>query len=125
MRRLRMTIGDHVVHAELYDTPTAEAIYSAAPFSARLKTWGEELEFAAPFERWREPGARRSARRQELIYSVDRRLIAIEMGPDGSDADADLPLAQPCNIFGRAVEDLAPLRDVLSGQTIRLERAED
>ena len=125
MRRLRMTIGDHIVHAELYDTPTAEAIYSAAPFSARLKTWGEELEFAVPVERWREPDARRSARRQELVYSVDRGLVAIEMGPDDSDDDADLPLAQPCNVFGRAVEDLAPLRHVWSGETIRLEREEE
>ena len=66
-------------------------------------------------------------RRRELVYSVDRRLVTIEMGPDGSDVDGDgdLALAQPCNVFGRAVEDLAPLRDVLSGETIRLERAED
>lgn len=125
MRRLRMTIGEHVVHAELYDTPTAEAIYSAAPFSARLRTWGEELEFAVPVERWREPDARRSARRQELVYSVDRGLVAIEIGPDDSSDDADLPLAQLCNVFGRAVGDLGPLRRVWSGETIRLERAED
>ena len=31
MRRLKMTIGRVTLHAELFDTPTADAIYAAAP----------------------------------------------------------------------------------------------
>lgn len=124
MRRLRMTIGEHVVHAELYDTPTADAIFSAAPFRSKLKSWGQELEFKVPVERWREADARESVRRQELIYSCERGLVSIEIGPEDG-ADDQVPLAQPCNVFGRAIDDVTPLRHVWSGQTILLEPLHD
>ena len=35
MRQLTMTIGEVVIRAELFDTPTADALYAAAPFQAR------------------------------------------------------------------------------------------
>lgn len=35
MRRIRMTIGSVVLEAELFGTPTAEAIWNALPFSSR------------------------------------------------------------------------------------------
>ena len=37
-KKLKLTIGKVVLTAELFDTPTAAALYAAAPFGARAQT---------------------------------------------------------------------------------------
>ena len=48
MRKLKMTIGGVAITAELFDTPTADAIYQNLPFSSTARTWGEEVYFDTP-----------------------------------------------------------------------------
>lgn len=124
MRRLRLTIGSTVIHAELYDTPTADALYDAAPFTSRAMTWGEEVVFTTPVQRWREADARRTVRPNELAFWVDKDAVAIELGPDSHMRD-DVPLAVPCNVWGRTVEDVERLRSTRSGAPILFERDEE
>ena len=38
-RQIRMTIGSVTLEAELLDTPTAEAIWNALPFTSKANTW--------------------------------------------------------------------------------------
>ena len=123
MRRLRLTIGSTVIHAELYDTPTADALYAAAPFTSRAMTWGEEVVFTTPVQRWREADARRAVKPNELAFWVDKDAVAIELGPDA--VTDEVPLSVPCNVWGRCVEDVEQLRSVMSGALILLERVEE
>ena len=58
MRVLKLTIGEVVIRAELLDTPTAEALWAAAPFEARAATWGEEVYFTTPVSLAREADAK-------------------------------------------------------------------
>ena len=39
MRKLKMTIGGVEITAELFDTPTADAIFDTLPFSSTARTW--------------------------------------------------------------------------------------
>ncbi|MDO8705781.1 MAG: hypothetical protein Q7J84_12635 [Sulfuricaulis sp.] len=41
-----MTIGTVVLEAELFDTPTAEAIWNALPFSSK---WRRSVRFRSSF----------------------------------------------------------------------------
>jgi uncharacterized protein len=124
MRELKMTIGPVVIRAELLDTPTADALWTAAPFEARASTWGDEVYFRTPVALTREAGAKDVVEPGELAFWPDGDAIAIGFGPTPISRGAECRLASPCNIWGRALDDVQALRAVKSGAAIKVERAD-
>jgi hypothetical protein len=123
LRQLKLSIGDVVIRAELFETPTAEALYEAAPFEARASTWGDEVYFATPVSPAREADARAVVEPGELAFWPDGDAIAIGFGRTPISQGDECRLASPCNIWGRAQDDVKALRSVRSGAAIRVERA--
>ena len=123
MRRLKMTIGSVVVTAELFDTPTADALYAAAPFTSRARTWGEEVYFPAPVTLMREADARAAVEAGELAFWTEGDCIAIGYGPTPASRGEEIRLASPTNVWGRAVEDVRTLAGTKDNTVISVERA--
>jgi uncharacterized protein len=123
LRQLSMSIGDVVIRAELFDTPTADALHQAAPFEAKASTWGDEVYFATPVAPAREADARPVVEPGELAFWPDGNAIAIGFGRTPISRGDECRLASPCNIWGRALDDVKALRSVRSGAAIRVERA--
>jgi uncharacterized protein len=123
LRQLKMTIGDVVIRAELLETPTAAALYQAAPFEGKASTWGEEVYFVTPVSIAREPDARAVVEPGELAFWPDGDAIAIGFGRTPISREGECRLASPCNIWGRALDDVKALKSVRSGAAIRVERA--
>jgi uncharacterized protein len=123
MRQLKLSIGEVVIRAELLDTPTADALYDAAPFEARASTWGEEVYFRTPVSLVREPGAKAVVEPGELAFWPDGAAIAIGFGRTPISRGDECRLASPCNIWGQALDDVTALKAVRSGAAIRVERA--
>lgn len=124
MRRLRMTIGSVLISAELFDTPTADAIYDSVPFSSSASLWGEEVYFSTPVNVPRESDARAIVEAGELAFWVEGDSIAIGFGPTPISQGKEIRLAAPTNIWARAVEDVRQLRAVPEGAAITVERTD-
>jgi hypothetical protein len=122
MRKLKLTIGTVVLEAELFDTPTADALHGAAPFQARANTWGDEVYFSTPVDVTQEPGARDVMEPGDLAYWPPGHAIAIGYGRTPASRGDEIRLASPCNVWGRALGDVKQLKAVRAGTEIRVER---
>lgn len=124
MRQLKMTIGNVLIRAELRDTPTADALYEAAPFEAVASTWGDEVYFRVPVSLAREADARAVVEPGELAFWPDGDAIAIGFGRTPISRGDECRLASPCNIWGKALDDVKALDAVRAGAAIKVERAD-
>lgn len=122
MRKIKMIIGGIEITAELFETPTAEAIYEKLPFSSTARTWGEEVYFDTPVRAENEADARAVVEAGELAFWLAGNAIAIGFGPTPVSEGDEIRLASPCNIWGRAVEDVRRLSPVKDGEPITVER---
>jgi hypothetical protein len=123
MRHLKITVGDVPIRAELLDTPTATALYHAAPFDAVASTWGDEVYFGTPVSCAREADARSVVEPGELAFWPDGEAIAIGFGRTPISRGDECRLASPCNIWGRALDEVKTLRSVRAGAAIKVERS--
>ncbi|MBL4691630.1 MAG: hypothetical protein JKY68_09270 [Rhodospirillales bacterium] len=121
MRKIKMTIGGVAITAELFDTPTADAILRTLPFSSIARTWGEEVYFDTPVRADDEADARDVVEAGELAFWLAGSAIAIGFGPTPVSRGDEIRLASPCNIWGRAVEDVRDLAAVRDGAAITVE----
>jgi hypothetical protein len=121
MRKLKMTIGGVEINAELFETPTADAIWAALPFDAKAQVWGNEVYFTTPATASLEQDAKDVVEPGELAFWVDGSAIAIGFGPTPVSQGDEIRLVEPTNIWGRALDDVTQLYHVRFGAKIRVE----
>jgi len=122
-RKIKMILGPVVLEVEVFDTPTANAIWNALPFESTASTWGEEVYFSTPVQVEREPDARDVVDPGELAFWVEGDSIAIGFGRTPISQNNEIRLAARTNIWGRALSDVKQLKGVEPGAPIRVERA--
>jgi len=121
-RRLRIEAGGVAIRVELLAGPTGDALWSAAPFKSRAQLWGDEVYFTAPVSLDREKSARAVVEAGEVAFWPDGDAVAIGFGPTPISRGQEIRLASPCNIWGRALDDVTALKAVRAGAPVTVER---
>ena len=125
MRKVKMTMGDLVLEAEVLDTPTADAIWGALPIEGSANTWGDEVYFSTPVSADQEPEARDVMEPGDIAYWPPGSAIAIAYGPTPVSQGSELRLASPSNVRARALGDVTTLRAVAAGTPVKVEAGQD
>lgn len=121
MRKVKITMGEVVLEAELLDTPTADRIYAALPIQGSANTWGDEVYFSTPVSADQEPDARDVMEPGDIAFWPPGSAIAIAFGPTPASHGSELRLASPGNVWARATGDVTALRAVKAGTPVTVE----
>ncbi|HXU43049.1 MAG TPA: cyclophilin-like family protein [Burkholderiales bacterium] len=120
--KLRLSSPGVNILLELRDTPTAHAVFEAAPFEARAQTWGEEVYFETPVKAKLEADAKQVVDPGTVCFWTQGDALALPFGRTPISTDARPKLANPCNVLGFLPE-FASLRKIKPGDKVRVEKA--
>ena len=68
MAKIKISVGNVSLEAEMLDTPTASKILEALPFEGSANVWGDEIYFDIPLNLEQEPDARADVEVGDLAY---------------------------------------------------------
>jgi uncharacterized protein len=122
MAEIIILIGDIQLHAELYDTPTAEAVRKVLPLESVVSTWGEEIYFNIPLKQQLETDARQDVLIGEIGYWPEGPAFCIFFGPTPVSTSGNPRAYSPVNVFGKIMEDPAALKSIRDNTAIRVEK---
>lgn len=116
--------NNYAVEAEIYETPTGQAIYDELPFKTYISTWGDEIYFPSPATQKLDPGAQAEVEVGDLAYWPPMPAFCIFYGQTPVSSGDKPVAASAVNVFGRLLNvDVKALRSVPSGSEVRVEKA--
>jgi len=108
--KIRITAGDIVVEAELFDTDCARAIGSRLPIEAVPNEWGDEFYFEIPVILAHDHTATVKVSIGDIGYWPPGRALAVFFGPTPLSTGKEPVPASEVNIVGRVLGDARVLR---------------
>jgi hypothetical protein len=122
MKRITITSGDIILEAELNDSLTSQAIWSALPITGSASVWGDEVYFEIPVEMPQEPGARQDMEVGELGYWPVGRAFCIFFGPTPVSTSGKPRAYSPVNVLGKVLGDAREFKTIRSGEDVTISK---
>ena len=121
---VRIKSGTVSVEASLNETSTARAIASTLPIEAPANTWGDEIYFGIPVDAGLEDG-QEVVQMGDLGYWPPGRAFCVFFGPTPASRGGEIRPASAVTVIGRVEGDATVFKQVRSGATVTIEKAEE
>jgi uncharacterized protein len=121
--KIKITVRDITLNAELFDTGTAAAIFGALPIETTPEEWGEEFYFEIPVEMSLDETATTKVKIGDIGYWPPGNALAIFFGPTPISSGSDPVPASDVNLVGKIIGDATVLRNAKGARKIRIEKA--
>jgi hypothetical protein len=122
--KIRITVKDIVLDAELFDTATARAVADALPLEVKPNEWGDEFYFEVPVRMPLDGTATTKVEVGDVGYWPPGNALAVFFGPTPMSSGPDPVPASAVNLVGRINGDAAALKKAKGAAEIRIERSE-
>ena len=120
MAKIKLSVGNVSLEAQLLDTPTARKILETLPLESSANVWGDEIYFDIPLSLEQEPDARADVEVGDLAYWPAGPAFCIFFGPTPV-STGDQPRAySPVNVFGRVSGNTGKLKTISAGAVIKV-----
>ena len=120
MTPIIISIAELSVEAEIFDTPTGQAIVEALPIEGTANVWGDEIYFEIPVSLEQEPDAREEVAVGDLGYWPVGSAFCIFFGPTPMSRGQEPRAYSPVNVFGRILGEAAVFKAVENGANIHI-----
>lgn len=119
--KIKITVGDLSMEAELNDSPTAKKVAEALPIAASFSTWGDEIYFTIPVDAELDDTAREVVELGALGYWPAGRAFCIFFGQTPMSEPGKIVPASAVNIIGKVIGDATIFKEVMHETEVTLE----
>ena len=119
--RIRITVGEVALEAELNDTATAAKIGEALPIRTSFNTWGDEIYFSIPVDSELDDSAQEVVEIGDLGYWPPGSAFCIFFGQTPVSEPGRIMPASAVNVVGKVVGDATPFKQAMRAREVVLE----
>lgn len=119
--RIRITVGEVALEAELNDTATAAKIGAALPIRTSFNTWGDEIYFSIPVDAELDDSAREVVEIGDLGYWPPGRAFCIFFGLTPVSEPGRIMPASAVNVIGKVAGDATLFKQAMRAREVVLE----
>ena len=119
--RIRITVGEVALEAELNDTATAAKIGEALPIRTSFNTWGDEIYFSIPVDSELDDGAQEVVEIGDLGYWPPGSAFCIFFGQTPVSEPGRIMPASAVNVVGTVVGDATLFKQAMRAREVVLE----
>ena len=119
--RIRITVGEVALEAELNDTATAAKIGAALPVRTSFNTWGDEIYFSIPVDAELDDSAQEVVEIGDLGYWPPGSAFCIFFGLTPVSEPGRIMPASAVNVIGRVAGDATLFKQAMRAREVVLE----
>ena len=123
--KIKITVGNVSMEAELFDTPTSRKILDVLPLETTFNTWGEEIYFEIPVTAELDDTAKDVVEIGDLGYWPTGKAFCIFFGQTPISEPGKIKPASAVNIIGRVLGNATEFKKVMGEQLVKLEPIND
>jgi hypothetical protein len=119
--RIRITVGEVALEADLNDTATAAKIGEALPIRTSFNTWGDEIYFSIPVDAELDDSAQEVVEIGDLGYWPPGSAFCIFFGLTPVSEPGKIMPASAVNVIGKVVGDATLFKQAMRAREVVLE----